>query len=71
MTKENNDSIGENSTNLVTLRDTIDPAFPRRTGLPDFSWCMIPKPEKCTKRTQNVPNGHKISQISTSFSKRP
>jgi hypothetical protein len=18
-------------------------------GLPDFSWCMIPKPEKCTK----------------------
>jgi hypothetical protein len=23
----------------------------RRThaGLPDFSWCMIPKPEKCTK----------------------
>jgi hypothetical protein len=18
-------------------------------GLPDFSWCMMPKPEKCTK----------------------
>jgi hypothetical protein len=33
-------------------------------GMPDFSWCMIPKLEKCTKWTQNVPNGHKISQIS-------
>jgi hypothetical protein len=21
---------------------------------------MIPKPEKCTKQAQNVPNGHKI-----------
>jgi hypothetical protein len=35
-----------------------------RAGLPDFSWYMIPKPEKCTKLTQNVPNGHKISQMS-------
>jgi hypothetical protein len=25
---------------------------------------MIPIPEKCTKRTQNVPDGHKISQMS-------
>jgi hypothetical protein len=24
------------------------------TGLPDFSWFMIPKPEKCTKWTQNI-----------------
>jgi hypothetical protein len=38
-------------------------------GLPDFSWCMIPKPgkmyqmnTKCTKWTQNVPNGHTIFQ---------
>jgi hypothetical protein len=31
-------------------------------GLPDFSWYMIPKPEKCTKGTQTIPNGHKISQ---------
>jgi hypothetical protein len=36
----------------------------RNAGLPDFSWYMIPKPEKCTKQTQNVLNGHKISQIS-------
>jgi hypothetical protein len=25
--------------------------------------------EKCTKSTQNVPNGHKISQISLKYSK--
>jgi hypothetical protein len=31
------------------------------TGLPDFSWDMITKPEKCTKGTQNVPYGHRIS----------
>jgi hypothetical protein len=38
-------------------------------GLPDFSWCMIPKPGKMyqmntkyTKWTQNVPNGHTIFQ---------
>jgi hypothetical protein len=35
----------------------------RRSGLPDFSWYVIPKPEKCTKWTQNVPNGHKFSQM--------
>jgi hypothetical protein len=23
--------------------------FHSRAGLPDFSWCMIPKPEKCTR----------------------
>jgi hypothetical protein len=27
------------------------------TGLPDFSWYMIPKPDK------NIPKGHKISQM--------
>jgi hypothetical protein len=31
---------------------------------------VIPKPEKCTKSTQNAPNGHKISQISIKFSTR-
>jgi hypothetical protein len=38
-------------------------------GLPDFSWSMIPKPEKCTKSTQMyIPNGHKISQMSVKYS---
>jgi hypothetical protein len=30
-----------------------------KPGLPDFSWYMIPKPEKRTKWIQNVPNGKK------------
>jgi hypothetical protein len=38
-------------------------------GLPNVSWYMIPKLEKCTKRTQNVPNGHKISQMYIKYSK--
>jgi hypothetical protein len=42
-----------------------------RPGLPDFSRYMRPKPEKCTKWTQNVPNGHKIFQISVKYSKWP
>jgi hypothetical protein len=25
------------------------PESPKKPGLPDFSWHMIPKPEKCTK----------------------
>jgi hypothetical protein len=33
-------------------------------GLPDFSLNVTPKPEKCTKLTQNAPNGHKIFQVS-------
>jgi hypothetical protein len=37
------------------------------SGLPDFSWHMIPKLEKCTKWTQIVPNGHKISQKSIKY----
>jgi hypothetical protein len=28
-------------------------------GLPDFSGDMIHHPKKCTKLTQNIPNGHK------------
>jgi hypothetical protein len=43
----------------------------RVLGLPDFSWYMVPKPEKCTKSTQNVPNGYKITQISLKYSKWP
>jgi hypothetical protein len=31
--------------------------------LPDFSWHIIPKPLKCSKSTQNVPNQHKMYQI--------
>jgi hypothetical protein len=38
-------------------------------GLPDFSCCMIPKLQKCTKWAQNVQNGHKISQMSVKYSK--
>jgi hypothetical protein len=38
------------------------------SGLPDISWYRISKPEvKCTKSTQNVPNGHKISQVSVNI----
>jgi hypothetical protein len=40
-------------------------------GLPDFCWYVIPKAEKCTKSTQNVPNGHKISQMCLKYSKWP
>jgi hypothetical protein len=29
-------------------------------GLPDFSWCKIPKREKYTKLPQTIPNVHKI-----------
>jgi hypothetical protein len=39
--------------------------------LPDCSWHMIPKPEKCTKWTQNEHNVHKISQMSVKYSKCP
>jgi hypothetical protein len=30
------------------------------TGLPDFSWCNIPKIEKIFQMTKHVPNDHKI-----------
>jgi hypothetical protein len=38
-------------------------------GLPDFSWQILPKPEKMyqmvikyPERLKNIPNGHKIYQ---------
>jgi hypothetical protein len=40
-------------------------------GLPDFSWYMIPKPEKMYQLIKNAPNGHKISQIFREYSKWP
>jgi hypothetical protein len=39
--------------------------------LPDFSWYLVPKPEKCTKSTQNVPNVLKLFQMSLKYSKCP
>jgi hypothetical protein len=36
-------------------------------GLPGFSWCMIPKLEKYTNRTQNVSNDHKTYNVSKKF----
>jgi hypothetical protein len=33
-------------------------------GLPDFSWCHIPK------REQDIPNNHKIYQMPTKYTKR-
>jgi hypothetical protein len=46
--------------------------------LPDFSFYMIPKPEKmyqknikCTKWAQHVPNGPKRTQMSVKNSKWP
>jgi hypothetical protein len=38
--------------------------------LPDFSWYKIPKREKYTKLPQNIPNYHKIYQMSIKYSKR-
>jgi hypothetical protein len=35
----------------------------REPGLPDFYWCMIPKPGK------NVPNEHKMYQMNTKCTK--
>jgi hypothetical protein len=43
-------------------------------GLPDFSWCNIPKREKytkltlkCTKWPQYIPNGRKIDQMAIKY----
>jgi hypothetical protein len=41
------------------------------TGLPDFSWYNIPKREKYTKWSQNIPKGHKIYQKATKYTKWP
>jgi lysozyme family protein len=38
-----------------------------RAGLPDFSWYLVQKREKCNNFTLNVPNGHKISQMSNNI----
>jgi hypothetical protein len=35
--------------------------------LPDFSWCMIPKLEKCTICAQNIPNIHEIFQMAIKY----
>jgi hypothetical protein len=58
----------------LTLEIRIDDWFgilKQGSGLPDFSWYMIPTLEKCTKWTQYVPNGHKISQMSIKYKKWP
>jgi hypothetical protein len=47
------------------------PPLLSQTGLPDFSWWMIPKPEKFTKRTGNEPNGHWIFQMSLKYYRWP
>jgi hypothetical protein len=53
----------------LVAKSKVVKTYTADTGLPDFSCYMIPKPEKCTKVTQNVPNIHKISQISVKYSK--
>jgi hypothetical protein len=45
-----------------------------KSGLPDFSWCNIPKREKytkitikCTKLPQNIPNDHILNQMAIKY----
>jgi hypothetical protein len=38
-----------------------------RTGLPDLSSNKIPKWEKFTKSSQNIPNGHKILLMEANY----
>jgi hypothetical protein len=47
-----------------------------QAGLPDFSWCKIPKRGKiyqmatgCTKRPLNIYNGRKIDQMVIKYTK--
>jgi hypothetical protein len=41
-------------------------------GLPDFSWYVIPKPEKVYQiNTKCTKNGHKISQMAAKYSQYP
>jgi hypothetical protein len=45
-----------------------------KQGLPDFSWCNIPKWGKNKLHTicpQNIPNGHKIDQMVVKYTKWP
>jgi hypothetical protein len=41
------------------------------TGLPDVSWCKIPKRGKLYQMTTKLPNGHKIYQMAIKFTKWP
>jgi hypothetical protein len=53
-------TVRRNSRRLALARKTramCREARARKAGLPDFSWYMIPKPEK------NVPNEHKMYQM--------
>jgi hypothetical protein len=50
------------------------PAWHCQSGLTDFSWCMIPKPEKMyqmntkyTEWSQNIPNIHKVFQMAIQY----
>jgi hypothetical protein len=45
--------------------ETFDSAQGLQTGLPDFSWYMIPKLEK------NVPNEYKMYQMVIKYPKNP
>jgi hypothetical protein len=38
-----------------------------RPGLPDFSWCDIPKPEICTKWTKKLPNIYQTNSYQTTI----
>jgi hypothetical protein len=60
---------GLDAINISKLRFALD-----GPELPDFSWYMIPKPEKmyqmntkCTKWSQNTLNIHKIFQIAIQY----
>jgi hypothetical protein len=41
----------------------------KMAGLPDFFWSKHTKTEKYTKLTQNKPNGHKMYQMVSKYSK--
>jgi hypothetical protein len=56
---------------LATIAQNDEHNMDPGTGLPDYCWHVIPKPEKCTKSIRNVPNGHEISQMSLKYSKWP
>jgi hypothetical protein len=45
------------------VMDSLPVAAVSRSGLPDFSWYMIPKPEICTKWSQSISKACKIFQM--------
>jgi hypothetical protein len=54
-----------NEAHLITpKRNCLSVMWQEDPGLPDFSWHMIPKPEKMNQMNTNCTIGHKISQIS-------